>query len=99
MGWMEFVFCSYIGADITTAFAKIKLRIRSISMNIVGPAVRHLREQQALTQEQLVARCNVLGWDISRGTLAKIEAQVRRVVDSETVWLAAALRVPVEQLF
>lgn len=68
-------------------------------MNRVGPAVRLLRERQALTQEQLVARCNLLGWDISRGTLAKIESQVRRVTDYEVFWLAEALRVSVNDLF
>lgn len=68
-------------------------------MNRVGPTVRLLRERQALTQEQLVARCNLLGWDISRGTLAKIESQVRRVTDYEVFWLAEALRVPINDLF
>lgn len=47
----------------------------------------------------LAARCNVIGWDISRGTLAKIEAKVRRVTDIEVALLAKALRVPVNFLF
>ncbi len=68
-------------------------------MNIIGPNVGSLRDQQHLTQEQLVARCNLLGWDISRGTLAKIEARVRRVTDQEVFLLAAALKVPIHQLF
>lgn len=68
-------------------------------MNVLGPRIRCLREEKSLTQEQLVARCNLLGWDISRGTLAKIEAQVRRITDNEVIRLAAALRVPIQQLF
>ena len=40
-------------------------------MNIVGPAVKEIREEKGLTQEVLAARCNLLGWDISRSTLAK----------------------------
>lgn len=68
-------------------------------MNIVGPKVQELREQQQLTQEMLSARCNLLGWDISRGSLAKIEAKVRRVTDIEVELLAKALRVPVNFLF
>ncbi|UZJ43520.1 helix-turn-helix transcriptional regulator [Marinimicrobium sp. C6131] len=68
-------------------------------MNIIGPQVHHLREEQNLTQAELVARCNLLGWDISRGTLAKIEARVRRVTDQEVLLLSQALKVPVEQLF
>ncbi|TOA96746.1 helix-turn-helix domain-containing protein, partial [Vibrio parahaemolyticus] len=49
-------------------------------VNVVGAQVRKLRKEQKLTQEQLSARCNVIGLDISRGTLAKIEAGVRQVL-------------------
>ena len=41
----------------------------------------------------LVAKLNVLGWDISRETLAKIETQIRWVADFELVCLAKALNV------
>ena len=41
--------------------------------NIIGPAVRRLRVGQKLTQEEFAARCQVQGWDVTRGTLAKIE--------------------------
>lgn len=68
-------------------------------MNKIGPRVRDLRERKKLTQEQLVARCNLQGWDISRGTLAKIEARVRRITDYEVEYLMKALQVPVNELF
>ena len=68
-------------------------------MNVIGPQVKRLREQKAMTQEDLTAQCNLLGWSISRGTLAKIESQVRRVIDSEVVFLAQALEVEVSELF
>lgn len=67
-------------------------------MNIVGPKIRQIREAKGLTQEELTARCNVMKWEISRGTLAKIEAQVRRVTDEEVVLLAKALNVGVSDL-
>ena len=67
--------------------------------NIVGPQVRQLRASQGMTQEQLAARCNVLGWDLSRGTLSKIEAQVRCVSDSELRFLADALKVGLDDLY
>lgn len=67
-------------------------------MNIVGPKIRQIREAKGLTQEELTARCNVMKWGISRGTLAKIEAQVRRVTDEEVVLLAKALNVGVSDL-
>ena len=68
-------------------------------MNIVGPAVKEIREEQGLTQEVLAARCNILGWDISRSTLAKIEVRLRRVKDTEAVILAQALNVTVSRLY
>ena len=68
-------------------------------MNIVGTQVKALREQQQLTLEQLTAKCQLVGFQVSRGTLAKIEAQIRCVTDHEVVLLAKALNVPVEKLF
>ena len=66
--------------------------------NIVGPQVRRLRDQQGVTQEMFAARCTVLGFELSRATLSKIEAQLRCVADSELVVLAEALKVEVQSL-
>jgi transcriptional regulator with XRE-family HTH domain len=67
--------------------------------NIVGPQVRKLRFQAGITQEALAARCGILGWDLSRGTLSKIEAQLRCVTDMELDLLAQALRVQIALLY
>lgn len=67
--------------------------------NIVGPEIRRLRYQQGLTQDDLAARCSRLGWDLSRSTLAKIEAQVRCVSDAELLILSRALKVAVDTLY
>jgi transcriptional regulator with XRE-family HTH domain len=67
--------------------------------NIVGPQVRKVRDQQNMTQEALAARCGVLGWDLSRGTLSKIEAQLRCVTDTELRVLADALKVSLDDLY
>ncbi len=66
--------------------------------NIVGPQIKKLREQRGLTQPMLVAKVQLLGWDLSRETLAKIESQIRWVADCELVCLAKALNVPVDAL-
>ncbi len=68
-------------------------------MNLIGPRVRQLREKQQLTQEELATKCNLFEWDISRGTLAKIESQVRRVTDEEAALLAKALKVEINALY
>jgi transcriptional regulator with XRE-family HTH domain len=67
--------------------------------NIVGPQVRKMRFQQGITQDGLAARCGVRGWDLSRGTLSKIEAQLRCVINTELQILAKALRVEMAQLY
>ncbi len=68
-------------------------------MNIIGPQIKRLREQNNMTQEELTAHCNLLGWNISRGTLAKIESQVRRVTDSEVAMIAKVLDVDISELY
>jgi hypothetical protein len=47
----------------------------------------------------LAARCEVLGWELSRGTLAKIEARVRCITDQELATLALALRINILDLY
>jgi len=67
--------------------------------NIVGPVVREMREKKGLTQPELAAKINILGWDISRETLAKIEAQIRWVADFEIPFLASSVGLdPLELL-
>jgi transcriptional regulator with XRE-family HTH domain len=66
--------------------------------NIVGPVIRELREKKGLSQAQLAAKLNITGWDISRGTLAKIEAQLRCVADYEIPILAKSVAVTPAEL-
>ena len=67
--------------------------------NVVGPQIRDLRNALGLTQEQLAARCQLVGYDISRATLAQIEARLRCVVDSELLVFALVFRVTVDSLY
>ena len=59
--------------------------------NIIGPVLRGLREKQGMTQAQLATKLNLAGWDLSRDTLAKIEAQIRCVSDFEIPLLAISV--------
>jgi transcriptional regulator with XRE-family HTH domain len=65
----------------------------TVPRNIVGPVVRQIRKEKGLTQAELCAKLNLLGWDIGRDTLAKLETQVRWVADFEILKLAEALQV------
>jgi len=66
--------------------------------NIIGTTVRRLRAKKGLTQAQLVAKLNLAGWDLSRGTFSKIESQIRCVTDYELLKLAAGLGIAASEL-
>ena len=70
-----------------------------VPTNITGRQVAKARTAKGLSQDQLAGKCQRAGWDISRGTLAKIEAGVRCVSDGEILLLAKALEVSVSELF
>ena len=49
--------------------------------------------------ESLYLALAISGWNISRGTPAKIEAQVKRVTDSEVVFITEVLQVDLSVLY
>ena len=69
------------------------------AQNVVGPQIQRLRVHAGLTQDALAAKCGVAGWDVSRGTLAKIEARVRCVNDAELFVLARVLKTEINAFF
>jgi len=69
------------------------------SANVVGPQIQKARYEMGLTQEQLAARCQLAGLDISRATLAQIETRIRCVTDSELLLFAQVLKVTTDSLF
>jgi transcriptional regulator with XRE-family HTH domain len=68
-------------------------------LNLIGPQVRKFRNGKNWTQEAFAARLQLAGWDVSRESIAKLEAQFRRVPDCELLSLAKVLRVGVMELF
>jgi transcriptional regulator with XRE-family HTH domain len=69
--------------------------------NLVGPQVKNARYSPSgsLTQEQLAVKLQILGWDIDRFGVSKIERQQRQVTDTELWMLAQALEVAIADLF
>lgn len=70
------------------------------SKNIVGRRVREARlnANPQITQQELSAKLEVLGYYIDRVSISKIESGDRFVADYEIVGLAKALNVSVEWL-
>jgi transcriptional regulator with XRE-family HTH domain len=65
----------------------------------MGENIRKIREKKGLTQEQLAAKLQTLGCDITRSALAKIEAGQRHLYSWEIPALKNALDVTFEDLF
>jgi transcriptional regulator with XRE-family HTH domain len=71
----------------------------SSPLNLIGPQVRELRDRKGWTQEELSAKLQVFGWDVSRESLAKLETRQRRVPDGELFILAKVLGTATDALF
>ena len=65
----------------------------------IGQNIRGLREKAGLTQEQLSARLQVSGCDITRSALAKIEVGQRHIYTDEIVLIKQILKVKYEEIF
>ena len=64
----------------------------------IGENIRKLRKANKLTQEQLAARLQVLGCDITRSALAKIEVGQRHLYPDELKALKQILNVSYENI-
>lgn len=70
-------------------------------LNIIGSQIKTIRRQlePPLTQQGLSVRLQLLGWDIDRFGISKIERGQRQVTDKEVLLIATALQVSVSDLF
>lgn len=66
--------------------------------NVIAAACRRLRLSHGWTQSQLTAHCQLMGWMISRATLAKIESGFRHVNDAEVALLARVYNCSTDEL-
>lgn len=65
----------------------------------MGRHLAQLRQDAGLTQEQLTARLQVQGCDLTRSALAKVEVGQRHLYPDEIKALTIALSIGYEQLF
>ena len=66
--------------------------------NVIGPQVRRLRCQRGWSQEQLTAKLQLEGLDISRSSIAKIENGQQAVFDYEVLAFSHLFNVSEETL-
>ena len=65
----------------------------------MGRHLAKLRQDKGLTQEQLAARLQVQGCDLTRSALAKIEVGQRHLYPDEIKALSGVLGISYEQIF
>ena len=67
--------------------------------NIVGKRVKEFRIERGLSQQELSVKLETLAVYICRGSISRIEKQVRTVSDIELYGLAKVLNKPIESFF
>ena len=65
----------------------------------IGNNIRHLRERAGLTQEQVAAKLQIGGCDITRSAVAKIEVGQRHLYPDEILLLKEILGASYEEIF
>ena len=65
----------------------------------IGNNIRSLREKRGMTQEVLSARLQVLGCDITRSAIAKIEVGQRHLYPDEIILIKPILGVSYDEIF
>lgn len=65
----------------------------------IGNNIRMLREANGITQEELAARLQVNGCDITRSAVAKIEVGQRHMYPDEILLIKKILNVSYDDIF
>lgn len=65
----------------------------------IGNNIRNLREKRNLTQEQVAAKLQINGCDITRSAVAKIEVGQRHLYPDEIILLRKILNVEYNEIF
>jgi hypothetical protein len=61
--------------------------------------LRNIDPYQTSTKRTVASKLQLLGWSISRHSLAKLELWLRRVSDCELFFLVKVLRIDLRDLF
>jgi len=65
----------------------------------VGQNIRALRIQSKMTQDELAAKLQIRGCDMTRGALAKVETGLRHIYTDEVYLIRDILKCSYEDLF
>ena len=65
----------------------------------IGSNIKRLREKAELTQEQVAAKLQINGCDITRSAVAKIEVGQRHLYPDELILLKEILSATYDEIF
>lgn len=66
--------------------------------NMVGQRIRTYRMEKKMTQDQLAAKLQINGYDLTRGTIAKIESGQRHIYLYELKAIVEILKISFDDL-
>ena len=65
---------------------------------IIGNNIRTLRENSSMTQEQLSAKMQIAGCNVTRSAIAKIEVGQRHIYPDELILIKEIFNVTFDQI-
>ena len=68
-------------------------------LNVSGKNIKEIRKKQKITQEDLCARMQIMGFKLSRSDISKLENGKRYISDFEVDGFAKALKVSILDLY
>lgn len=69
------------------------------NFNITGKNIKKMRKNQKITQEDLCARMQVMGYNISRSDISKLENGKKFISDFEVLGFSKALKISILDLY
>lgn len=76
-----------------------KKKNTNVSLNIAGKNIKNIRTKEKITQKDLCARMQIMGFKLSRSDISKLETGKRYINDLEIVGFSKALKVSILDLF
>lgn len=66
--------------------------------NIIGQNLKFWRKKRGLSQERLANKLHILGLNLDRSAISRIESFNREVYDYEMIYLCKALDISISEL-
>lgn len=88
--------CTCFGADNRE---EDLVKMNKAIETMIGNNIRTIREGKGITQEQLAAKLQINGCDITRSAIAKIEVGQRHLYPDEIILIKEILKTTYDEIF